>query len=133
MRASPPTKAASFGFIYPMGGVTDVLSDPKQRVGLQRAVGQLSPGARYERYTIGATRDRETLKLEDHADAQLPYVGKITNEVSTQIRSEHSDSRFVMLKLRGANSSDDHSQLRIAQHHGAWCRRMLRFRPLTRR
>ena len=107
MGTSPPGEAASTGFIYPIGGVTDVLSDPKQQVALQQAVRQLSPGARYERYTIGATWDGETMKLEDHADAQLPYVGKITNEVSTQIyvsSCSSCEARILLTTIIGSGS-----------------------------
>jgi hypothetical protein len=76
----------AYGFIYSMNAVSDVLSDSNQTGGLSHATASLSPGSRYLSYKIGSSWDGDTLKLEDHAELDIKWIGHMTTEVSTDIR-----------------------------------------------
>ena len=74
-----------FGFEYTIGQTIDVLSDQLQRPGLNHAIGQLPPGARYSKYFIAASRASNTINLNDGVEYLLPNVGTFVFNTATSI------------------------------------------------
>lgn len=80
------------GFQYDLSSASDVLHDPAQAQGIQRATAQLSPGSSYLTYRISASQRGDILKLEDLADIDLKFVGRVKSEVTTSIEVENCDA-----------------------------------------
>lgn len=77
---------ADVGFIYHLNQSTDVLTDPSEAPALRAALAQLSPGSKYDRYVIRASHRTSVLKLESDSLTELPYVGKMAVQDSTEIK-----------------------------------------------